>query len=307
MLLVLGARAESEPVELVLGECVGAEAEEIRRLVEIELGEPAAPGKGAVRVEVACGHDALVVTVVDRVRGSLSFRIDLSGTPAVARARLIALTIAEAVAASPIELGPEPPASSVRLRFGPLPWVTSGIARASRSAAEVDGAARLTGVAGARTLGSYATTVGGGVAACVPLGDHAAVSGDVLAEGGLSPVNAGNVRVFLASLAPRVVARARYRSVVVEAGAGIRVGLARLAGEAGDSTMLDGRVVHAPWGGPIAVSAIHVAIGGRGSVGFGVEAGYTTLSVVGRVPMAPPVELRGAWLGLQLSAGVDLR
>ncbi len=120
-------------------------------------------------------------------------------------------------------------------------------------------------------------------------------------------MSAGNVRLFLVSLAPRLVARGRYRSLVLEIGAGMRVGVARLSGQPSEPAMIEGRVLHAAWGGPIAVSAVRVPLGSRARVGVGIEAGYTTLSVVGRVPMAPPVELRGAWLGLHLSAGVDLR
>jgi hypothetical protein len=301
-LLCMGT-ARAEPVDLVVDDCLRDRAGEIRRLVEMELG-PVAPG-GSVEVEVACAADGFTVTVVDRQRGALRFEVDAAAVPASAHARLIALTVAEAVAASRIELAP--PAVAGSIQRVPFPETREATIARPIDRVGIDDAPTLHGLAAARTLGLQATTVGGGVAASVPIGRRTALSGDLVLEGGLSPVSAGNVHLFLASLAPRLVARGRLRSCIVEAGAGLRVGLARLSGESSDPMMLEGRVIVAPWGGPIAVSSVRFPLGSQTSVGLGLEAGYTTLSVVGRVPMEPPVELRGAWVGLHMSAGLDLR
>lgn len=304
------ASVQAEPIDLAIEPCLRSEATAIRRAVQVELGPLAAPGAAAVQVVVACDGDILMVTVVDTVRGALRFRIDPSGIPATARARLVALAISEAVEASHIELAPAPVIGASPFSSGPRPLVpmheVAGAAEAARAIDDLD-LPTLHGLAAARSLGSQATTFGVGIAALLPLSDHTALSGDVLAEGGLSPVSAGNVRLILVSLAPRLLARARYRSFVLEIGAGMRVGIARLSGQPSEPAMVEGRTIQAAWGGPIAVSAVRVPLGSRVRVGMGLEAGYTTLSVVGRIPMAPPVELRGAWLGLHLSAGVDLR
>jgi len=321
LLLTFAGRARAEPIELVLAACVRGEAGAIRRIVEVELGPLAAEGQVAPRVphvEVACDAGEVIVTVVDRERGVLRFRVDTSGVAAAARARLIALTIAEAVAASRIELAPGPVVSSTWSwtprstphAAAPLP-VVAGAAPAELD--DMDGdidtgmdAATLQGLGVARSLGAQATTFGGGVAVIWPIGAHAAAGSDLVAEGGFVPVDAGDVGVFLASAAPRLVARARGRAVVVEAGLGMRLGLARLSGRSSAPMTIEGRVLHAAWGGPIAIADARFPLG-RASMGVGLEAGYTTLTVVGRIPMAPPVELRGAWLGVHLSAGFDLR
>ncbi len=131
--LVFVASVRAEPIDLAVQPCLRSEVTAIRRAVQVELGPLAAPGAAAVQVVVACDGDILVVSVVDPVRGALRFRIDPSGIPATARARLIALTISEAVEASHIELAPAPVVGSSPFSSGSRPLVPMHEAARSRS------------------------------------------------------------------------------------------------------------------------------------------------------------------------------
>ena len=108
-------------VSLEVDPCVQADVAEVRRIVGIELGalledrEPAggaATTKGAsdtTRVTVACAGPLVELRVDDPLTGKgLTRPIDLSTSSATARSRLLAIAIAELVAASWTELESNP-------------------------------------------------------------------------------------------------------------------------------------------------------------------------------------------------------
>ncbi len=87
-LLASRALAQSEPVALDTGACVGVDTEELRRILALEREVSDAPG--ALRVELRCDRDHAWLHALHTTR-----ELALASVPEALRPRLLALAVAE--------------------------------------------------------------------------------------------------------------------------------------------------------------------------------------------------------------------
>jgi hypothetical protein len=198
------AQAPHPPIVLVLDPCAGVDAQEVRRLVPIEMGAPLVPGAGdprdTTRVSVGCvaGAPKLVrLEVRDPTTGrSLERVVTLEGVSKADQARLVAIASVELVAASqgdpgrasvPTALAPSPPLS-LTATPGPPPRPAPARWRvlASGSLRHFAGLPRV--------------LPGGGVALERALPRRLDVAADVAVESAGQPTALGDVEAFVASL-----------------------------------------------------------------------------------------------------------
>ena len=108
------AAADSSPVVTArVDDCVGVDRVRFQRLLSLELGTSShsaeAAAHGAANVSVTCVPDGVELRLDDAVtRKSMQRVVDLSRVSKSTRSRLLAVTVAEFVAASWIELQVEP-------------------------------------------------------------------------------------------------------------------------------------------------------------------------------------------------------
>ena len=312
-----GARADDRrprpPVRLELDACLDADHDAIRRAVRVELGDapPAEDAAPAVVVQVSCaaegGDDGVILDVhppdsARHYRYALHWRVQ----PPDARPRLLGLAVAEAVDASRIELtavpeSPPPPmvgpVRTVAAPSAPSPWTLS-VVGGQRSF--------TTGTAGATgTAGGGVTLLGVGLMPGRRLSPHAWFAADVTAEGSTVLVRSGASRVLSLSSAPRVLYR-RGGRVYVELGAGVRVGVVRLTGEALPGTPLVSHQFTRAWFGPAASAAVGVELTPRVALTAGVELGVVGAGVTASDFGQPVVALDGRWTSVELAAAIAL-
>jgi len=302
------AQAPHPPIVLVLDPCAGVDAQEVRRLVPIEMGAPLVPGAGdprdTTRVSVGCvvGAPKLVrLEVRDPTTGrSLERVVTLEGVSKADQARLVAIASVELVAASqgdpghaagsasvPTAMAPSPPLSLTATPAPPRPAPARWRVLASGSLRYFAGLPRV--------------LPGGDVALERALPRRLDVAADVAVESAGQPTALGDVDAFVASLGVVATLRAARGAMTWEAGLGARGGVARLAGE-GTATVL-ARTVSEPWIGPVVVARATLALGRAFVASLGGEVGYVTSDVVGRVDGRPDLGVRGAWWNATLGVG----
>lgn len=291
----------SKPVEVSLEDCPGLDGAEIERIAAIELGS-APPTPEPVRARVSCSGVATEIRVDDPVtRKSLVRGIDLKPLAAKAKARTLALAIAELVSASWSELllnpapkvepvGPSPPPEvkeSVREALPPPP--PTGVLRV-----EAFGAGRglfstpaLQWGGGVRVLWAPRSRLGG----LFDLGGEHAETRD--AAGRLSldtgSVSANAVLLFGDWLQAHV-------------GIGGRLGVGRIVGVPTDAAVTRGGTLAGAFGGPQLVAGLAVTLG-HFVVSLAAEAGWALLRLRGTVDGAKGLGVDGAWAGAQLGLG----
>jgi hypothetical protein len=318
VVLVVRGRARADaprpPIVLVLDPCAAVDAEEVRRLVPIEMGAPLAPAAGdgadaagpggTTHVFVGCvpGSPQLVrLEVRDPENGRRVDRvITLVGDSKTDQARLVAIVAVELVATSRTELreapsaatpAPDARALAVAVTPAPVPPAARWRALALGSLRHFAGLPRLLPGGGL------------GVERASPRGF--AVALDVLAEGGAAPTALGDVDTFIGSLGALVAWRVDRGRLGGELGAGGRVGLARLAGEAprGATGSVQLLTQTAPWAGPLVAARAQAALGQRVVLSLGGELGYVTSAVVGHVTGQSDLAVSGSWWNLVLGVG----
>jgi hypothetical protein len=312
-----GAQTARPPIVLVLDPCAAVDADEVRRLVPIEMGAPlAAPtGDGAAtppadaaradttHVFVGCvpGSPQLVrLEVRDPESGRHVDRvITLVGESKTDQARLVAIVAVELVAASRTELREAPPATAtpdpraLAVTVTPAPPVEPPRARwrafALGSLRHIQGLPRV--------------LPGGGLGLERGFARGFALSADALAEGIGQPTALGDVDAFLASLGVLGSWRVEHGHLAGEAGVGARGGFARLAGRATSATTVRPGVLAAPWAGPLLAARAQASVSRRLVLSVGGELGYVTSAVAGHVEGHPDVAVSGAWWNVVLGVG----
>ncbi len=307
---LLWAVSESPPrVSLVVDSCPGIDVDEVRRIVAVELGALLGGAsterpEDTTRVHSACAGGTALVSVDDPMTGkSLARRVDLGSVPRVAASRLLAVAIAELVAASWIELTANPVPAIPRPDATASPaarrWA-EGIVRRSplwRMQLAITGSA-----AGVPTL----PTFGAGLAARYLAGSHLASGGDVRVEYARRAFANGTAHVVM--LSTGLVGWYRHDAgwAEVAVGTGGRVGSAWIAGEPQADSNLRGRTVSGPFLGPLFTAELARTLAPGVTIALAVEAGTVVLPVIGRAGDRRVVGVDGPWLGVAVAAGLEL-
>jgi len=289
-------------VRLELGACLDPERDAIQRAVRIELGqEPRAdedPGSVAVRVDCAAGDpEAGVILEVRRPGSARRYRyaLDWRAQPGDVRPRLLGLAVAEAVDASQLELiaVPEPPVLAA----------APGATRPSLTAPSWN----LAFVGGRRSFAADTgvALVGAGLMPSWRLSPHLGLSMDALGESSTIVVPSGAIQIVSASTAPRIAWRVGAR-LHAELGAGVRLGVVRMRGEAFAPAETTASRLIRVWFGPIASAAVGFELTPRVSLRAGVELGEVVTGATARDQGRTVAVLDGAWTSFTLAATVAL-
>lgn len=294
------AGSQRPPVRLSLGACLGDELAAFHRAIRVELGDGiAGPDQPGVAVDVDCapgGIDAGIVLVVRQPASPRAYRyaLDWTAQPVDARPRLLGLAVAEAVDASRIELIAVPePVQAPAIAAAATPRELSGWTIA------------LTGhqrrFAGQRGV----TTVGAGIAPARSLSAHLQLAADLLVEGTSVLTSSGAVAVRALSVAPRIAYRTAGR-VYGELGAGVRLGVVRLAGEPLPHSGLVGETLVRAWLGPTATLAAGAVVTSSLAITASLELGTTATGATARDVGEPVAAIDGGWLSLGIAATIAL-
>jgi hypothetical protein len=317
------ARAETPhpPIVLVLDPCAAVDAQEVRRLVPIEMGAPlaaaASDGVDTARVDttrvfVGCvvGSPQLVrLEVRDPVGGKRVDRvITLVGDSKTDQARLVAIVAVELVAASRGEnrsvsegAAVAPPAPDPRtLVVMATPAAEREVARPRWRALALGSLRHVSGLP--RVL------PGGGLALERAWPRGWALGADVLAEGATLPTALGDVDALLVSIGLVGSWRLERGRLAVQSGLGARGGVARLVGRAPKDPLSSVRPgsLSAPWVGPLAAARATVTLGRSLVISLGGELGYVTSAIAGHVQGQPDVAVSGAWWNVVAGVGFGL-
>lgn len=326
---VRAAPPEHAMVRLVLDECLGVDRAKVERLFGIELDVriqapgPAAPG--AAQVRAACVNGRVELRVDDPLTGkSLERPLDLAGAPERARARLLALALAELLFASwtelEVNLGPPPAA----LAPAPAPAALASLAAvgqrgARRLVRERLGGAPGPGGAEVRLLGAGSLTayfsgtgvlLGGGVRLGGDHPRHLGWFGDLAAHhgGASSALGALHADTLTTSFGGAVQHRVPLRGAVLglRAGGGLRVGAARLSGTPTDPAQASGDTVWGALVGPLGLLSASVSLPRHLCAELALEGGYVLSPTGGRVGESRVIAVEGPWVGLHLGLGGHL-
>jgi hypothetical protein len=330
------AQAESSetrlPVIVEVRPCLAETLNELQRIVGAELDarvtarpkdEPRPPSRegqpdsnpprgsddpSATLVEVSCEDEWVRLDVLDPVSGkNLVRHVDLRQTEPSIRTRMLALSVAELVAASWIELASR--------RKTPAPIAEARAPETSKEVA-LSAAERtflpppsyaIEAVFALRRMGAAdLTTAGGGARASFVHHGWLALGGDLLVEGGSADVPLGSIRTILAS--GSVSARLRQRTgwLAVEGGIGVRVGLAQMQGVAADVVPRpETRASTLPWAGPMAMVRLEADLPKSFILVAGIEAGRVTRAADGRVDGRTELSIDKDWIVFTVGPGLS--
>ncbi len=302
MLSVLALLAVA-PVQVQLEECPGIDAAEVERITGIELGS-SPPTPEPVRARVTCAPKQTEVRVDDPVtKKSLVRSIALAALAPKAKARTLALAIAELVSASWSELllNPEP---KVEAAGPPTPPEVLERVREALPDEAPRGTLRLEAYGGGRGLVSTpALQWGGGLrvlwaprdrlGGAFELGGEHAETRD--ASGRLS-LDSGSVSAGL------LVMFAPAEALRLHAALGGRVGVGRVVGTPVDAEVTRGGTLAGAFGGPQLQLGAALVLG-HFVASLGVEAGWALLKLRGTVDGSRGLGLDGAWVSAQVGVG----
>ncbi len=316
LLAMAAAPPGRAPLRLQFDNCPDIDQATVGRVVTTELEAPLADERrdGAVTTANAQCTDARVrLTIDDPLTGKSTTRsLDLDDQPRRLRSRLLGLAISEAVLASWIELQltPEPPSAQ--------PAVAPPETR--REAAHI-AERRLQAASPARSLASREIVAGPALrwfsSGLLTLGlsggarhwlDHHPLAGVGLdldaSYGERSVPNVARASATSLSLAPCLLMRGAFGSNVVTAGAGWRVGAARLSAE--PASPRPGRAAWRGWTGPFLAVDFSVPLSDSLFLRASAESGYLLVPARGRVGSVGVIALDASWLGGLLSLGTKL-
>lgn len=312
--------------------CVPIEPVKFEYLLGIELSAEASPGaqgQSAARVTLQCDEGAIAITVRDAVtRKELTRRVELDRVDPSARTRLMALTVAELVLASWMELrmeprpviepvGPPPTAAAVaRVEQVVEPQVKSPVPPL-RLGASVGAFAFLSAIAPIPGLVLHLTQpLSRAWALHMTLqGGYGILPGKLEVDAGSQP-GAAPLDIRLRSSAAALLLAARFTQRVgpfdLWAALGGLIGFAYLVGDVPAGSDLVSQRAFAPWAGPALQLALALPASENLRLFLQLEAGLLVLGARAKVndergPDHPEVaELRGGWVGAHLGFDVAL-
>jgi hypothetical protein len=286
----------------ILG-CDAALAGEAQRIAAIELRatlvDPAADGT-VTEVKATCRGVLAALEVIDPTTGkSLGRTVALTEAASNARARLLALAVAELVVASWSELqsNPEP-------RAPPATPLAPPADREAARAAITERALELAGAFDVHVLGSGDVLFGGGARAAISISPSIFLRFDALADYAELDRAAGRVAVIMPSVSAAVAAsRWIGASLRPAISLGLRGGYVRMNGIA-DSTAATAAHQQGIWLGPEASLQVSGWPRARVHPILGVAVGVHLLGVRGTVDNGTDVEAVGIWGALSAAVAV---
>jgi hypothetical protein len=351
------------PVSLAVDPCIATDAAEVRRIAAVELDArlAAETEPDATKVIASCEGALVRVEVTDPLSGkAVSRLINLASAVSAARARLLAIAIAELVSASWTELvtnptpavppagapageeakagarrslqaraattaaAPSAPAPAAHATFGPsdeerkvVTTLTTGEPTPARVAQATIVAAppvvpeaspparraapwRIEALLEGRALPSSGV-YGLGAGASISRRSRRALGFrvDVLADHAQTGTALGAVTVDAVSTGPSLFLEARRGLFALDAGVGVRVGIASFAGRPKDSVTTSGTSFVSAWGGPFANAGVQLELGRGVALVAGGEVGDAPFPARGTVtvPGGEAVSIAGVWFG----------
>jgi hypothetical protein len=292
------ARGQSGPApatQVRVSGCSDVDARQVERILAIELRE-SKPRSGATSVRVSCSGTAASVELDDGTTGKqVVATIDLEATAAIARARVLALAVAELLQWSWSEPPPDAPRKPVEQvqptrrdqettrTLEERPWVMQGF------------------------LGGYLQPMadilllGAGARGTLRRGAWAGAV-EVQYDLGSRPLEGATAQIRLLSGAASGWYRPLRSTLTGGFGIGLRFGRVVIEGVDVRSDLIPGST-SGVWGGPTAMAAIGFEALAL-SIEARFEAGWALASAEGQVADLDRVRLSGPWLGLQLGIGV---
>jgi hypothetical protein len=296
-------------VNLTLDSCVPAPADEVRRMLGIELHaaleDELEPSAHATRVRVGCRGSLAQLHVVDPITGKALDRvIDVLALAPKAVARLLALAITELVAASWTEAETNPTPAVPPAGPAPPPEAKQAVREAveQREVALTVRTWNLSAAVGARG-GSAGPVYGGGLGVRFNATDWGGLALDATAHYGVSGsplglISQGNLSLGLSAYAQYIAARYALR-----AGVGARAGPVWLVGQPYSLDSASGSSLFGVWGGPMITASLSVPVHPAVALEASAEAGYVVRPVTALVNGSPAASIEGAWGAVNLGVG----
>jgi hypothetical protein len=290
---------------MTLRECDAAFAAEVRRIAGVELHAtvvaPEDSRHAVAEASVTCHGTVADLWVSDAATSKVSLRtVWLRGTSPSARARLIALAIAELVASSweEVETNPEP---KVPAAVPPRPEARASVSRAIRRPSRLD----LDVLADARVFAGGALLFGGKVEGTIRIGKSWMLRLDAGADAGSRSRSLGDVQTQTMQGSVGVGGALDLGAVRAVPWVAFYVGHAWISGDprSGATGLVESGIWTGPGGGvdvefwPDAL--VHASLG--------IAGGATLLGVRGTVVGEDAVAVSGAWGALSLGVGISKR
>jgi hypothetical protein len=310
----LPGRIDSTALELSVEvrHCRDLSAAEVMRVIALELEAtvvaPARASSSATRVEIECEGRLQHLRVVDPITSKRLERVlSLAPVEEDVRSRAVALAAVELVLTSWMELTRgEPPPQTGEFRAPPS---EARLAAEQHARRETAGARIDHVLAVAEAIGPFdGLGLGWGAGLLVDYVSHQGWWGAELGFGvarAEADTALGSVEATTWSGTLRPTLRFGSNAAWLKAGAGARLGVARLVGTPADVEQARGGSIAGTWGGP----SLH---GGAGiawsqiALGFGIEAGYVLRAVSGSVDDGHAVAVDGAWVAGTIGVGWTL-
>ena len=307
------------PIHLEVEPCGDAvSSPEVARIAALELRaesvETVNRPASTTSVRVQCVGPRALIFVLDPLTGkSLARAIDLDAVAAPSRSRLLALAVAELVAASWIELD----TNHSPVAMAPPPASEPASADAARASA-VD-AARRVALASRKGVGLSWHALGfvagmwfpldpaplAGVGVRVGVDPYASIGIDVdaMALHGSSSFALGSVSSDLACAGAAIRLTHGIGRVVLHGGPGIRVGYALLRGAPFSPALASGHTVEGGWAAPTLAIGASYFPGRQFLLDGSFEAGDAVIPVRGSIQGFGDVGVHGLLLGMHVGAG----
>jgi hypothetical protein len=297
------AEALHQPVVVELKECEQVLAAEVRRIVGVELRatviDAADAGDSVTRVGATCRGAEVDLSLADAATAKrLERTVALAQAAPTARARLVALAVAELVVASwqELEKAPEPTKQPPQ---PPPPPLAPQVAHVEQVRAMAD----AVGVVRAFP-GSGLWLLGAGVRGFYTLSRPFTLTLELTAEWGKTSRTTGQVAARAIGGALGLGWGIERNWVFIMPWAGARAGVASLTGEPGTGTTTLGETQSGPWLGPeMGVSAtlfpravVHATVA--------LSTGVMLLGVRGEVASDSSVDALGPWVALVAAVGL---
>jgi len=318
---------------LLIDPCVPVGVEAVAQQLAIELGPLRSrprPAAGPIKLTVSCHGAETLLRAHAGASGQVLLRsVNLHFQPSEIRERILALTLAELLAASASEeereragsddspeaappgpaakpapaapaapVGRPPPTS----KAPPAPPASQALLPPPQ--ARVPSLRMLALAAGQVFLGGPLFLWGGGIGLGWDSPHHVGVYVDLLARHGSTSVDLGSISVDTVSLRTALLLWYGWPRVRLRTGVGLAGGLVRLHGQPADSAKAQGDTFVGGWLGPALNLGITVHLGERAALEVSTEAGYVLLPVIGQSNGVAAAAIAGPFWGLHFGVGI---